>query len=49
MVRLSRTNTRGIVLQLYPGSTMYVGVYWLGYMQHASYPAYELEVISEGG
>ena len=47
--------TRGIVLQLcpgttlqlYPGTTMYTQVYWLSHKQYGSHPADDLEVISE--
>ena len=40
-------NTRGIVLQLYPGTAMYTQVYWLSHKQYRSHPADDLEVISE--
>ena len=39
--------TRGIVLQLYPGTAMYTKVYWLSHKQYGSHPADDLEVVSE--
>ena len=39
--------TRGIVLQLYPGTAMYTKVYWLSHKQYGSHPAVDLEVVSE--
>jgi len=40
--------SRGIVLQFYPGTAMYTKVYWLSHKQYGSHPADDLEVISEG-
>ena len=37
----------GIVLELFPGSTMYIKVYWSNRKIYGSHPADDLEVISE--
>jgi len=47
LVRLNGTNSRGIVLRLYPRSKMDVLVYWFDYKHYASHSAYDLEVIGE--
>jgi len=39
--------TRGIVLQLYPGTAMYTKVYWLSHKQYGRHPADDLEIVSE--
>ena len=39
--------SRGIVLQLYPGTAMYTKVYWLSHNVYGSHPATDLEVVSE--
>jgi hypothetical protein len=44
---IGREYTRGIVLQLYPGTGMYTKVYWLSHKQYGSHPARTLEVLSE--
>ena len=38
--------SRGIVLQLYPGTTI-AKVYWLSHRQYGSHHADDLEVVSE--
>ena len=39
--------SRGIVLQLYPGTAMYTKVYWLSHNVYGSHAATDLEVVSE--
>jgi len=44
LVRHANVSSRGIVLQLYPGTTI-AKVYWLSHKQYGSHPADDLEVI----
>jgi hypothetical protein len=43
----SMNDTKGIVLELFPGKTLYVNVYWFSIKGHGACPAGDLEVISE--
>jgi hypothetical protein len=49
LVRHARewVESRGIVLQFYPGTAMYTKVYWLSHNVYGSHPAADLEVVSE--
>jgi len=47
LVRWKGTNSTGIVLNTYHGTASYTKVYWLGLMIFGSYPACDLEVVSE--
>jgi hypothetical protein len=47
LVRWNGANSTGIVLNTYPGTASYTKVYWLDLMIFGSYPARDLEVISE--
>ena len=47
LVRWNGTNSTGIVLNTYPGTANYTKVYWLGHMIFSSFPARDLEVVSE--
>jgi hypothetical protein len=47
LVRWKGTNSTGIVLNTYHGTASYTKVYWLDLMIFGSYPACDLEVVSE--